>query len=240
MKGMIILTIKEIIATSDYAFSSLLPSPDDFSCFEKIIHEVISLYEEYFGVHPKYFELINDYSNNEYPMTIRSASRIYVHCPLFYPPQFIYQFTHELCHWMIPGDVVPNLRWFEESIAIASSWFFSEKITIYDTDSISEYICRTKVLDFSLNTSELFVGGSSLIQDLENNRNNFTDYPKYSCIALPMLPLIKKNPLFWHSVPKLCDVPEGLSFQKSLEYWKGLLPSTEVSDAFSQVIRSLQ
>ena len=38
-----------------------------------------------------------------------------------------YQLAHEMCHLMIPNDVVPELRWLEESICELSSFFFSSR-----------------------------------------------------------------------------------------------------------------
>lgn len=173
-------------------------------------------------------------------MTCRNQNTIYVNCPKFYVSQFIYQLTHELCHWMIPKDVATNLRWFEETLAVASSWFFPAKMNCVDMKSLEPYIENTKATSASLDISELFKQGSPTIIDLENNSDNFTDYAKYKYIAQKLLPKIEENPLFWHAVPKICDIPYGLSFEKSLNHWKTLLPSGSVLDAFSQVVGALQ
>ena len=231
---------REISRSNDYTFTSLLPEENDFSSCEHITSELISLYTQYFGNRPKCFKLINDYSNDDYPMTQRERSVIYVNCPLFYPPQFVYQLTHELCHWMIPKDVATNLRWFEETLAVASSWFFPAKTNCIDMNILLPYIENTKETSASLDISELFKHGSPTITNLENNSDNFTDYAKYRCIAQKLLPKIEENSSFWHAVPKICDIPYGLSFEKSLDYWKGLLPSGSVLNAFSQVIGALQ
>lgn len=240
MKGMIIMTFKEIIVTPDYAFLTLLPAPDNLGHFSVVISELIDLYANYYEVRPKRFNLINDYSNENYPMTYRNQSTIYVNCPKFYVPQFIYQLTHELCHWMIPKDVATNLRWFEETLAVASSWFFPAKMGCMDMNVLLPYIKNEKITSASLNIAELFKEGSRTIIDLENNSNNFTDYAKYKYVALKLFPKIEENPVFWRAVPRICDIPYGLSFEKSLDHWKSLLPSGPVLDAFSQVISSLQ
>lgn len=234
------MTINEIATTSNYTFSTLSPDSNDLERLTAITYEMIDLYAYYYATRPKRFNLINDYSNSNYPMTIRKRSTIYVNCVLFYAPQFIYQFTHELCHWMIPKDVATNLRWFEETLAVASSWFFPVKTNCIDMNILLPYIENTKVTSASLDISELFKYGSSTIKDLENNSNNFTDYEKYKYVALKLLPKIEENPVFWRAIPKLCDVPSGLSFEKSLDHWESLLPSGPVLDAFSQVISSLQ
>lgn len=240
MKELIILNFDEIIATPDYTFLTLSPAPDNLGHFSVAISELIALHVHYYAVRPNHFKLINDYSNADYPVTRRDQCIIYVNCPQFYVPQFIYQLTHELCHWMIPKNVAANLRWFEETLAIASSWFFPAKMNFMHMDILLPYIENTKTTSPSLNISELFKEGSHTIMDLENNSDNFTDCEKYNYVALKPLPKIEENPLFWRAVPKICNIPCGLSFKKSLEHWKSLLPSGPISDAFSQVISSLQ
>ena len=234
------MTFKELTVTPDYTFLTLLPAPDDLGHFSVVISELIDLHASYYEVRPKRFKLINDFSNDNYPMTRRDQCTIYVNCPSFYVPQFIYQFTHELCHWMIPKDVATNLRWFEETLAVASSWFFPVKMNCIDMNILLPYIDNTKATSASLDISELFKHGSPTITNLENNSDNFTDYTKYKCVAQKLLPKIEENPSFWYAVPKICDIPYGLSFEKSLDYWKGLLPSGSILNAFSQVIGALQ
>lgn len=234
------MTFKELTVTPDYTFLTLLPAPDDLGHFSVVISELIDLHANYYEVHPKRFKLINDFSNENYPMTCRNKSTIYVNCPMFHVPQFIYQLTHELCHWMIPKDVATNLRWFEETLAVASSWFFPVKMNCMDMNILLPYIENTKATSASLDIPELFRPESPTIADLENNSDNFTDYEKYKCIALKLLPKIEENPLFWHAVPKICDIPCGLTFEESLNHWKAMLSSEPVLDAFSKVICALQ
>lgn len=234
------MTFQEIVSTPNYTFSTLLHAPVNLGHFSVVISELIDLHTHYYGIHPNRFKLINDYSNSNYPMTCRDRKTIYVNCRYFYVPQFIYQFTHELCHWMIPENVTTNLRWFEETLAVASSWFFPVKMTCVDMSTLQPYIEDTKTSGTSLDISELFKVDSTTIVDLENNPNNFTDYEKYKYIALKLLPKIEENPAFWRAVPKICDIPCGLPFEESLNHWKTMLSSGPVLDAFSKVICSLQ
>lgn len=201
--------------------------------------EVTEIYNSYFGLNPKYFRLVNKFGNFS-PMTVRQNSIIYVNCPSFNEYQFAFQFTRELCHWMIPGDVANNLRWLEESIAMAASWFFYPKVSFSDPDIASSYIEQLKSEQEPINTSELFKENSDLLNSLETNAKNYTDYPKYTSISLSLYPAIYENPLFWKSVPSLCQIPPGLDFQDSLDIWKRLLPSGPILDVFSYVISSLK
>lgn len=112
-----------------YEFQYETPTPEELKSFKIITDELLYLYTEYFGIAPKPFQLINDFGRNNSPITFRNDSIIYVNCPHFWPYQFIFQLTHELCHLMISHDVVDNLRWLEETIAIMSSLFFYNKIS---------------------------------------------------------------------------------------------------------------
>lgn len=237
--------IQKIAEFSNYTFSSLTPCPEDFLMITKVTDELINIYTKYFGISPRTFSLINDwYDPDKYPMVIREENIIGVNCPTFYIYQFIYQFTHELCHWMIPSKVPDNLRWFEETMAVLSTWFFADKITSVDNCELQDYLRECAKNTIEVNTSELFVPFSDTIKILERGIEGkigdcrFTDYSRYRSIAFKILPTVENNPSFWNAVPLLCDITPNLELQSSLDEWKNLAQSPAVHDALSKVISS--
>ena len=234
------MSIIEIQSNSQYIFSTIFPDSPNSSQLLSIMNELIPIYSNYFGQPIKRFHLVNDYSNDEYPMTCRETSTIYLNCPLFDYRQFIYQVTHELCHWMIPSTVDKKLRWLEESIAVMASLFFSEKIKSVDMENLSSYIENEAQKSIYVNFQDLFIPNSKTLMCLEHGSSNFTDYPRYKSIAKKMLSDVRENPLFWKTVPKLCYVIPDIYLENSLEFWLNLEPIGPVHDALSKIISSFK
>ena len=53
--------------------------------------------------------------------------------------QAAYQFSHELCHMLIPKNVIDELRWLEESICETASYFFLKRISPVWKDNNIDY-----------------------------------------------------------------------------------------------------
>lgn len=234
------MDIIKIQDAPQYLFSSIFPDSHNLSQFSSVMNELIPIYSDYFGKPVKKFHLINDYSNDQFPMTCRETDTIYVNCPLFDYRQFIYQVTHELCHWMIPGTVDKKLRWLEESISVLASLYFSDKIKSVDQEKLSTYIENETRKSIDVDFQELFIPGSKTLLCLEYGSSDFTDYPRYKSIAKKMLSDVKKNPLFWKAVPTLCHVIPDIYLENSLDSWLKLAPIGSVHDALSEVISSFK
>lgn len=230
------MTYLPFLDCPQFLFSYVPPYNSNLKELAKLAGEIIQVYTAFFKADPPYFHLINDYTNDRYPMTCRDPQIIFVNCPDFYCWQFVYQFTHELCHWMIPGDVADNLRWLEKTICVASSWFFYNKIALADQSALSDYMSRQALDIIHVNIQELFIPNSTAIQYLETGSPDYTDYQKYKYIAFRLLPAINENPLFWVTVPYLCKIESGLSLNDSLDKWISLIPSGPEHCSLSEVI----
>lgn len=68
--------------------------------------------------------LITNDPNRETPICFRNDKHIELATEPDLWSQIAYQFSHELCHYCIPGNVDQHLRWFEESICETASLFF--------------------------------------------------------------------------------------------------------------------
>ena len=214
---MIFKTVKE---SSRYKFSSLLPCTDDFSQMITITDELIMIYTNYSGELPRAFHLVNDYSNNRFPMTRRDINTIFVNCPTFYANQFLFQLSHELCHWMIPSDVPTNLRWIEESFSVLASIFFPPLLESCPND-YSDYAFNSSSQIAPLCVKTPSFPNSNMVSILEtgSGTDNFNDYGSYYNIAVALHPLFAENPILWKSIHVLSKIPSGLPFNESLEMY---------------------
>lgn len=151
--------------------------------------------------------------------------------------QIAYQLAHEMCHFLIPGTVVPELRWLEESICELSSFFFLPElskfwkrldISLTTSDGalyapqFEEYALESHadatVLDLTLfSTTSTESELPSLVSDCYQRSKN-----RY--ISLRLLPIFERFPKTWHAIPYLSKVPAQLSFPDSLAKWIELSP----------------
>lgn len=153
--------------------------------------------------------------------------------------QLAYQLAHEMCHRVIPNDVVQNLRWLEESICELSSYYFLPLLT--------EYLQRNKLRSLELANTNIpyypefkkYVSAdrqkaeplklSSFASDTPPSElqlliNNCELRGKNAYIATSLLPVFNKYPRTWHAIPFLCTLSSDLSLKASLTEWIKLSP----------------
>lgn len=167
----------------------------------------------------------------ETPICFRKQKQIILSCEPQRWSQAAYQFGHELCHYSIPTDVHPKLRWLEETICQVSSLYFLYRMTTfwhetgitYKTDTgelyaglfakYAEDVARDVVpFDFT-NPSEI----ANLEADCyQRNKNHY--------IANNLLPIFNAHPDLWSTIPILCQVRDTSSLQASLDEWLELSP----------------
>lgn len=76
------------------------------------------------------------------PVTYRKHAIIFLSATGAYYNQFIYQFSHELCHFMIDSEVCAPFRWFEETLCEAMSWYVLDQVYLMrDSSPLSEMEC---------------------------------------------------------------------------------------------------
>lgn len=176
-----------------------------------IIQEVLSIMNEYFAI-----DYLEDYSlliqhvsfadsgcSRDFPCTHPDRSKICITVDANDWLQFIYQVSHELCHFSTSRKTLPQtLKWFDEFICCLSSWvvFCHIKLngskvlsTLYQVD-ISELVMSYmgKLLLYRYpnnilaveNTKEFFKENYSLYIQDQNLIKKHDVYYLSLCIAL--------------------------------------------------------
>ena len=172
------------------------------------------------------------------PVCYRENNLIILSCDKNDWNQLTYQLAHEVCHLMIPNEVVPELRWLEESICELSSFFFLPRISkfwnrlgitlkasdntlyapLFEKYALKAHSAAT-ALDLTLfSTCSAESELPSLVSDCYQRSKN-----KY--ISLCLLPIFERFPKTWHAIPCLSKVPAQLSFPDSLAKWIELSPT---------------
>ena len=221
----------------NFSFKETCPLP--YPSYEQdvvaVLESVKLLFSQYFNtvdLHP--LKVVNVYPHEDYPMTVYEESTIYLNVspldkygnPGQYWCQFIYQFSHEFCHYMNFGHVVRPMRWFEECLCELASHFFMIKSAeqwavfpvypswaVYAPDILSYEISQRKKI-LPINITELSESHSELLKSLENNEYQ---RPQNKYIALKLLPLFIDNTTLWNMVPCLTSLSASNSFSENLK-----------------------
>lgn len=175
-----------------------------------------------------------------HPMIIPSGNDVWIYLDtkdLFWS-QYSYQFSHELCHYVIDADFLPRngkFGWFEESLCELASIYTLNKMSVtwqsnppYDnwkdfrialSDYASEIISRpgnkiTETLKDWL-TNNL----SDLFKDRYKREKNLI-------VAVSMMPIFVTTPDLWKSIQFLKDinVTDDMTFEQYLLDWQKLIP----------------
>lgn len=232
------MNIDKFLSSDNYISFLLAPSfrliipekenKEEYKYFAFTLESIYFLFCQYFSFKNK--ELRIGFSHCEdSPICFRGSNLILLNTYSGYWSQGAYQFAHELCHYVIPNDVAPNLRWFEESICETASYFFlkqlsslwqKKKITLKNSNGQLYYSSFSSFAkDDQLKETPFDIHNADIIKCLENNpylRNN----NKY--IANKLLPIFIRNPEAWSAVPYLSNIPHDLSLSESLQCWNQL------------------
>lgn len=218
---------------NNFTYQDIPPIYDTVSSYV-IIDTLSSIMNTSFHKHWSKFHVINSQSF-DCPMTIRNLKLIRLNCNPIYWCQLAYQFAHEYCHFLIPKEVVHELRWFEESICALSSIFFMEQLaTVWSNEnilncpgyalSIKNYIESNKqhIEIFDLNA--LSHADSAVWEKFSvPNGEYHRDMNRY--IAIQLLPIFKEYPKLWTAVPDLCKVSGNSNLQIMFSDWKNISTS---------------
>ena len=175
-------------------------------------------------------------SSRSNPTCFRQLHTIYLSSKPTSWCKIAYQFAHELCHYSIPNDVMPELGWLEESICELSSYYFLPKISKYwkrtdirletsDGDLYYPYFTsyveddKQKAKPFDLS----FINNPHS-DDFKQLTQNCYIRNKNAYIAIKLLPIFKENPKTWLAIPHLCDIKPNQTLANSLIEWISLSP----------------
>ena len=147
--------------------------------------------------------------------------------------QYVYQFSHEYCHYQLPFEPIHELRWLEEALCeLASLYMLRQVDRLWEKEppylnwrdyhsEFSKYAenaeknYETINLDFSVEPNDT----------LSYLRRNEYDRAKNMSIALKLLPLFSQRSELWHAIPFLCHVNERRTFCGALKEWQQASPT---------------
>ena len=167
--------------------------------------------------------ILSVFSSSEGPSTFRRHNLIFLSSTGRYYLQHIYQFSHELCHFMVPDNVCSAYRWFEETLCEAMSWYVLQRIYdmgaanpfpwlsslfLEDTDYISR--CKAKRIPLRAPVSVF------LSEQLDYLRQQCYDRPVNCAIAYELYPLFEEYPQLWKIVLHLHLLNDGMDLPHAI------------------------
>lgn len=194
----------------------------------KILFEVRYVFIETFGTHTvNSHPVLGVLPTRGDPQTERSNSIIFISQKAPQYIHYIYQFAHELCHFMVPGEVCQSFRWFEETICQMMSWyamkflycFRSKRAPLYPGlyDAIPRFIRDTQA-------SRTPIKGQSLSDFIRSNLSHLQtdcyDRPMNRAIGHELYPMFCETPDLWKIVPYLNTLTDDMLL---VEWIAGLL-----------------
>jgi hypothetical protein len=163
---------------------------------------------------------------NNVPQTFRTHRLIFLSAYGDYYLQYIYQFSHELCHFMVPSEVCDSFRWFEETLCQAMSWFILQRIfdkqvvppcreLAYLYPTIEGYIADDMRNRYSLNGISL---PNYIAQNQDYLRGNYYDRQMNAAIAYGIYPLLMEYPELWAIVLHLHKLNEDMDLSEAIQF----------------------
>lgn len=159
-------------------------------------------------------------------MTIREHNLIVISSNNEYPPQAIYQFSHELCHFMVPEKVCKTYRWFEEMLCEAMSWYAILKVLERGNvapikqlrgyyNQMERYVakCQSNRLSIGEKPISLYISDhiAHLKEDCYDRRMN-------AAIAYELFPILQEFPDLWKIVLYLHTLTDEMPLSDALDH----------------------
>lgn len=230
------INYSEIIKfTSVPSFRLLVPEGEasaDYKNLSLTLDSICLLFSNYYDIKTRKLNIILLISGDT-PICIREKQLILLNTNSTSWCQAAYQFSHELCHYIIPNDVTENLRWLEESICETASYFFLKQLT-----------ALWKYNNINLETDDGNLYANTFIAYIENEmckatpfdlrnpheltglKNDCYQREKNKYIANKLLPIFSQYPKTWCAIPLLSSIPSIPSITDALFYWESLLPGS--------------
>lgn len=169
---------------------------------------------------------------DDYPQCRRDLQTVFLDTVPTEYSQIAYQYSHELCHYIIPADVTNELRWLEECICQAASLYFMHllsllwkklniTITRENGDFIGQYFA-----DYANNNALNFVSFDLTDpKELVYLQTHCYDRLKNRFVANKLMPIFIHYSETWKAVPTLCCIHEA-DLQQALAAWIQLAPAS--------------
>lgn len=178
------------------------------------------------------------------PVTFRKLNLIALSSKGSYYLQHIYQFSHELCHFMIPHDVCAPYRWFEETLCETMSWYalnwISKNKDRYQSYPFFSLIGETDRYISDIQTNRIYTNDPIplfLSHNLTNLKSNCYNRPLNTTFAYSIYPYFLQCPVLWNIVPHLHTINSDMSFHDALLHI--LRAGSVPQDLGDQFIKSL-
>lgn len=161
------------------------------------------------------------YYRPEGPMLLRSKHFIYLSSTKGFYLQHIYQFSHELCHFMIPSKVCLSFRWLEETFCQAMSWYvlrrlFEKRESAPSFELSSLYSTMPSYIQNAMDRRNRIDGipiSLYIAQNFDHLRQNCYDRMMNNTIAYELLPLLENVPQIWTIVPHFCKLTDTMNLK---------------------------
>ena len=195
------------------------------------LNNVYNVFNDWFGVEPA--SLRSPVSvimgAQDYPQCFKTTGTVFLTSDTLHNPNMaVYQFAHELCHLLIPGNVTQRFKWFEETICRCAS--MSALRCIYGA-SCTQYI--NGILSGNAMIPEgksvaAYIRSVLVLVDQDQYRRDIN-----GAIAEALTSIL--TPAFWRRVPALCEISENTVFDDGINWFASALPYEE-KKAFTSLV----
>lgn len=179
------------------------------------------------------------------PMTFRKNNLIFLSSTGLFYVQHIYQFAHELCHFMVPDEVCESYRWFEETLCEAMSWYVLLKISergktapIHELDSVyasmNGYVANQQSKRIKIQTNSL---SHFISRNLSYFKKECYNRAANASIAYEIFPLFLDHPKLWNIVPHLHTLSDDMPLSDAI--WSISYAAGVVEEGGNELIKRL-
>ena len=187
-------------------------SPDWAAALSATLGGVCLAFESIFGKDIlRQYPRLTVLNSSETPQCFSGAQLIFLSTEGNYPQQHIYQFAHELCHFVIHKPVCSAYRWLSETLCEVMSWCALSWVYEHREDA-PLWPCRSIYASFpdyiaNVQQDRLELDGQPLrqfiAQNLSHLRGDCYDRRMNRAIANELFPLFRDHPELWQAALQL-------------------------------------
>ena len=187
-------------------------SPDWAAALSATLGGVCLAFESIFGKDIlRQYPRLTVLNSSETPQCFSGAQLIFLSTEGNYPQQHIYQFAHELCHFVIHKPVCSAYRWLSETLCEVMSWCALSWVYEHREDA-PLWPCRSIYASFpdyiaNVQQDRLELDGQPLrqfiAQNLSHLRGDCYDRRMSRAIANELFPLFRDHPELWQAALQL-------------------------------------
>ena len=196
-------------------------------CISAVLAEVRKIFVNTFGpetvnAHPLLSVLYSD----EGPVCFRKQRLIFLSSQGDDYNRHIYQFAHELCHFMVSGDTRPEYQWLNETLCVMMSWYTMRCIHQKRETSPCcilkpSYSGMERYISDDMADRDNLLDGATVPEYIRKNleylHKNSNDYRKCRTIAYEIYPVFCNYPELWKIVPFLDQLTSDMTLDLALD-----------------------